>query len=355
MVAWNEENVAHLLSRAGFGASVRDVAKYLPYGQAVTVEKLIIVPPSASKGPGRDDADSEKREKLQKWWAKRMLKASTRRVQEKMALFWHDHFASSSTNNQVTAIQNRTFRYYGLGSFPALVYQVTKDPLMLIFLDGAKNKVGKPNENYAREVMELFTLGVVDLNGAPNYTETDVRELARALTGFQSSRNAKNEPIGTFYPARFDAGTKTLFAGKSYQATGNLGVEDGAGGLLPPDRNVIDILFTHRDSDGALTIPRFIAKKLWEYFAYPGPAKALIDSLTGPFIAGGFVITDLLRAMFMHDEFYSTAAKTSSVRNPCEFVVHAMRAVDAKTDGTLLATRLTEMGMELFDPPNVNG
>src|SRR5207253_9956434 len=115
-----------------------------------------------------------------------------------------------------------------------------------------------------------------------------------------------------------DGGTKTVFAGKSFQASGNLGVEDAAGNLLPPGQNVIDILFTHRDSDGALTVPRFIAGKLWEYLAYPSPSKALLDELTVAFIANGFVVSDLLRAMLLRAEVYSPAAKTSSGKNPCE-------------------------------------
>jgi uncharacterized protein (DUF1800 family) len=270
-----------------------------------------------------------------------------------MALFWHDHFANNVSvvkNNRWMANQNRTFRLYGLGSFHTLVHQITKDAAMLEFLDGDRNKVGRPNENYGRELMELFTLGVSDLNGVDNYTQNDVVAIARCLTGFVILNDA-----GVFDPSRFDGGTKTLFQGKSYQATGNIGVEDGSGNLLPPARNVIDILLSHRDSDGALTIPRFLAKKLWEYLAYPAPTKALLDALTVAFIANGFVIADLLRAIFLHDEFYSDAAKTSSVKNPCEYAVHAIRAFKAKTNASTLPDHLEAMGMGLFDPPNVNG
>ena len=149
MVVWDEENAAHLLSRAGFGGSVRDVARYVRMGQQRAVERLVTI---------------------QTWWAKRMVKAGSRRLQEKMCLFW--------------SLQNRTFRLSGLGPLKTVVYQVTKDPAMLEFLDGRRNRAGKPNENYARELMELFTLGVIDLNGVENYTQTEVTQLARALTGF---------------------------------------------------------------------------------------------------------------------------------------------------------------------------
>src|SRR2546426_953670 len=267
MVVWDEENAAHLMARAGFGGSVRDGTRYVRMGQQRAVERLITVGPTGSRASVRAD-DPEGLEKIQTWWAKRMVKASSRRTQEKMCLFWHDHFASGASavqNNLWMSIQNRTFRLYGLG------------PL------------------------------------------------------------------------------KTLVAGKSFQASGNLGVEDGAGNLLPRAQNVIDILFTHRDSDGVLTLPRFIANKLWEYLAYPSPSKALLDELTVAFIANGFVVSDLLRAMFLHDEFYSPAAKTSSVKNPCEYAFHAMRALEAKTNGATLADYLASMGMALFDPPDVNG
>jgi uncharacterized protein (DUF1800 family) len=201
---------------------------------------------------------------------------------------------------------------------------------------------------------------VSDLTGADNYTQTDVQEIARALTGFQIV-----DDVGQFVPSRYDGGNKTLFSGKSYQASGVLGVVQDTGGTDPippeaqvplgPAQNVIDILFTHRDSDGKLTMPRFLAKKLWEWFAYPNPSKTLLDQLTVDFIAGGFVVSDLLRAVFLHDDFYGAQAKASSVKNPCEYAFHAMRALDAKTNGQTLPDLIEAMGLTLFDPPSVNG
>jgi uncharacterized protein (DUF1800 family) len=248
--------------------------------------------------------------------------------------------------------QNRTFRQHGFGPFKTLVYEVTRDAAMLEFLDGRLNSKNNPNENYGRELMELFVLGVFDLNGSENYTQTDVEQLARCCTGYQIDRT---KDVGYFNPQRFDNGNKTLFAGKSFQATGNIGFEDANGVLLPPERNVVDLLFAHRDSDGELTMPRFLTRKLWEYFAYPNPAKALIDELAAPFIAGGFVVRDLLRAIFLHDEFYSEQAKTSTVKNPVEFALSAMRALKASSNYTQIPLHLEAMGMELFNPPSVNG
>ena len=351
MVTWDAENAAHLISRAGFGGDARDIEKYVRYGHAGAVEKLVTVKGTGAKGPGKSgDAatDPDDLLKLRIWWAKRMVKATSRRLQEKMCLFWHDHFASNISNvknNLWMAQQNRLFRLYGLGSFKTLVFEITRDPAMLEFLDGDRNKVGKPNENYGRELMELFVLGVNDLNGNPNYTQTDVQENARALTGFVIAGDE-----GVFDPSRFDGGSKTVLG-----VTGNLGVVDAGGNLLPPATNIIDVLFGHTDSDGELAMPRYLTKKLWEYFAYPSPAKTLIDDLTGPFIAGGFVIADLLREIFLHDEFYSVAAKSSTVKNPCEFAFHAIRATRTSTNAKPLPDHLANMGMDLFDPPTVNG
>jgi len=358
MVVWDEENVVHLLGRAGFGAKPSDVKKYLKMGQALTVEKLVGVKPSKAKGPSKPSNDKAELKKLSTWWAKRMAKQNTRRLQEKMALFWHDHFASQFSvvkNVRRMAFQNRTFRRFGMGDMRTLVHEVTRDAAMLEFLDGKKNRKNNLNENYGRELMELFVLGVFSFDGTEeNYSQTDVIEMARPTTGFQID----DKDIGFFNPARFDDGSKTLFAGKPFQATGVLGVEnvDGSGTLLPPATNIIDILFTHTDSAGNLTMPRFIGKKLWEYFAYPNPSAALIDDVTSDFRAGGaYVISDLLRSMLLHDEFYSPAAKSSSVKNPCEYVFSALRGLEAKSKHTETPGALAAMGMELFEPPSVNG
>jgi uncharacterized protein (DUF1800 family) len=344
MVVWDAENAAHLLSRAGFGGDERDIEKYVRYGQLTAVEKLVTVKGTGSKGPGKSGSaatDPDDLLNLKIWWAKRMVKASTRRLQEKMGLFWHDHFACAVgmvKNNLWMAQQNALFRRHGLGSFKTLVLEVTRDPAMLEFLDGGRNKVGKPNENYGRELMELFVLGVNDLSGNPNYAQTDVQEIARALTGFVTV-----DDQGVFDPTRFDNGSKTVLG-----VTGNLGV-------LPPAQDVIDVLFAHTDTEGKLAMPRFLAKKLWEYFAYPNPTNARVDELTGPFIANGFLVSDLLRSIFLHEDFYGAEAKSQSVKNPCEFAFHAIRATRASTSAKTLPDQLANMGMDLFDPPSVNG
>lgn len=355
MVDWSVENVLHLLSRAGFGAKYREVNTWVRRGQALTVEFFVGQKGLNAKGPGFPDNDPANTAKLQTWWAKRMATQNARRLQEKMILFWHDHFATQISvvkNGRQMSYQNRTFRLHGLGSFKTLVHQVTRDAAMLEMLDGRLNSKNNKNENYGRELMELLVLGVFDLDGNENYTQTDVEQLTSCCTGYQIDFATD---LGFFNPSRFDNGNKTLFDGKSFEATGNIGFEDASGALLPPERNAIDILFSHRDTDGELTMPRFLGKKLWEYFAYPNPSKALIDEIVAPFIAGGFVIKDLLRAMLLHDEFYSEQAKTSSVKNPVEFALSAMRACRASSNYSQIPLYLEEMGMDLLNPPSVNG
>ncbi|HZR83619.1 MAG TPA: DUF1800 domain-containing protein [Candidatus Binatia bacterium] len=360
MVTWNEENVVHLLSRAGFGAKPQEISGWVKRGQALSVNLLCFQKGATSKPPGKsNDSTQAGLESIETWWFKRMATANTRRLQEKMCLFWHDHFASSFDvvkNALWMSLQNRVFRLHGLGSFKTLVFEVTRDPAMLEFLDGKTNTKNRPNENYGRELQELFVLGVTDLNGTENYTQNDVVQLARCLTGWQIVSDE-----GVFTPSRFDGGNKTLFSGKSYQVgPANIGLVDSSGALLPGPQNLIDALFGHRDSDGERTMPRFLAKKLWEYFAYPNPSKALLDEIVVPFVGAGnpdtdFVISNLLQAIFLHDEFYSDQAKSSTVKNPVEYAASAMRALRVTSNYKPIPEHLLAMGMELFNPPSVNG
>src|SRR5581483_3053362 len=327
MVTWNEENVVHLLSRAGFGAKPQEISGWVKRGQALSVNLLCFQKGATSKPPGKsNDSTQAGLESIETWWFKRMATANTRRLQEKMCLFWHDHFASSFDvvkNALWMSLQNRVFRLHGLGSFKTLVFEVTRDPAMLEFLDGKTNTKNRPNENYGRELQELFVLGVTDLNGTENYTQNDVVQLARCLTGWQIVSDE-----GVFTPSRFDGGNKTLFSGKSYQVgPANIGLVDSSGALLPGPQNLIE---------------------------------ALLDEIVVPFVGAGnpdtdFVISNLLQAIFLHDEFYSDQAKSSTVKNPVEYAASAMRALRVTSNYKPIPEHLLAMGMELFNPPSVNG
>jgi uncharacterized protein (DUF1800 family) len=205
--------------------------------------------------------------------------------------------------------------------------------------------------------MELFVLGREDLLGEPNYTQEDVVQLARALTGFGFLYNKRNRRTDTVIlrADEFDAGVKTVFAGKPYEATGNLGVEDAEGNPFPPNLNVIDILFTHTDSEGRPTAARFLSKKLWEWFAYPAPDLSLVDELADLFVASGYEVRPLVQAILTHDEFYTERAMTSTAKTPVDFALQAILALDVQTTMEELAGSIDRMGMSLFNPPSVNG
>jgi uncharacterized protein (DUF1800 family) len=293
---------------------------------------------------------------LQSWWLRRMMSARYA-LQEKMVLFWHDHFPSAiSVVGRLDAVaeQHAMFRMYGLGSFRTLVHQVTRDRAMLDFLDGRRSKAGEVNENYARELMELFTLGPIDEDGVPNYTQDDVVELARALTGFSWDWKDKKQTV-YLDPSRFDDGPKQLFTGRPHAMAGMLGVEHADGAPFAPSANVLDALFEHRDSQGRPTLARFLVRKLWAWFATPEVEDALVDELSDAFVASGYDIGALLRALLTHDAFYSDEARSSTTKMPVEFVLQAALALGAKPKLKEIWRSLRDMGMELLDPPGVEG
>ncbi len=350
-----ERDAWHLLRRAGFGAHARDVAEFAVLSRAAAVDALLAVQPSAARGPGAFTFGTAALERLQVWWLRRM--ASPRyRLQEKMVVFWHDHFPSGvAVINRIEALaeQNAMFRLHGLGPFRTLLHQVTRNRAMLEYLDGRRNRRGAVNENYGRELMELFTLGPWDDDGHDNYQQIDVRGMARALTGFTYDDIKK--PIAYMSADRFDALTKVVFLGRASQVRGNLGVEYEDGTLFPPDTNVLDALFTHRDAQGRPTLARFLVRKLWAWFAAPEVAGPVLAELSAAFVASGYVVSELLRGLLTHDAFYAEDARTSTAKTPVDFALQALLALGVKTNWRELPRFLAQMGMTLFDPPGVEG
>ncbi len=352
------EGAAHLLRRAGFGPRPGEVEAFASKTRERAVADLIGSKSRKSRPPSGRNNDFDSFRRMQRWWLQQM-RSPKWRLHEKMALFWHDHFPSSY--NVVVELgwlstQNALFREFAVGNFRDLVFRVTRDAAMLDYLDGFRNRDENPNENYGRELMELFVLGREDLLGVANYTQDDVVQIARALTGFGLlyKKNRRTDTV-ILYSDDFDAGSKTLFAGMPYEVTGNLGVENADGIPFPPNINVIDVLFTHTDSEGRPTAARFMAKKLWEWFAYPGPALALIDELADVFVAANYEIAPLLRALLVHDEFYGPQAMSSTAKTPVEFATQMILQLNAKSSFENLPRDLERMGMDLFNPPSVNG
>jgi uncharacterized protein (DUF1800 family) len=251
-----------------------------------------------------------------------------RPLQEKLALFWHGHFATSTQKVRDAYLmwkQNDIFRRHGAGSWPSLLTQVSKDPAMLIWLDQAQSRKNHPNENFAREVMELFVLG------EGHYTEKDITEAARAFTGW--SLNISRDDF-QFRPQMHDRGEKTVL-GK----TGNF---DG--------QRVLDILVKQPQAG------RFIAAKLWRFFASENPDPKLIETLAEDFQTHGHEFKTLLRRMFLSEEFYRPAVMRTQVKSPVQLVVGSVRILEREAPGTLLTNNaLRLLGQDLFAPPNVKG
>lgn len=346
-------DAAHLLRRAGFGGTAKELVKLAARTRGEAVALLVGTKTRRSRPPAGKGGEFALA-KMRVWWLKQMQSPKWR-LHEKMALFWHAHFAtpwSAVPNSAQLARQNGVLREHGLGSFRMLLYEITRDAAMLEFRDGVRSGPADPNENFARALLEQYALGARDLAGMPNYVEADVVAFARGLTGFQLG---PKDLAGQVDLEFFDDGAKQVFVGNSAEATGNLGVEDGSGDELPAGQNLLDLLLAHRDSEDRPTLARFIARKLWEWFAYPDPELALIDPLADAFVASGYQTRALVSAILLRDEFYSAAARSSTPRTPVDLALASLRALGAKSNLAALPEALARMGMALFDPPAVEG
>ncbi len=333
---WNERTVAHMLRRVGFGATQEDIKFYLGMGQTRAIDYIInyerIDDSEVDRQVASANLDLSKTLDLIYWWLIRMT-TTKRLLQEKMVFFWHDHFATAIFKVKEESLmlkQNQLFRTFALGNFQDFLLEVSKDPAMIIWLDNFTNKKGQPNENYARELNELFSMGV------GNYTENDVKEAARAFTGWSLSKRTKEF---LFETDQHDFGTKT-FLGQ----TGSFNGDD-----------IVRIIA------GRQATARFISKKLFEYFVYENPKDSTIDKLANTYLSSGFSIKAVMQAILSSDEFFSEKAFNSIVKSPIEYVVGTLRMLGAKLDlktrggkSDLIAS-LTAQGQTLFNPPSVSG
>jgi uncharacterized protein (DUF1800 family) len=326
--------VAHLLRRAGFGASEAELDQYAALGFSGALERLLnpeqvddaaadaIALPMAMDPTSREARGQLEPSKF--WWLKRML-ATQRPLREKMVLFWHNHFATanSKVGNAVLMVQqNQLFREHALGNFETLLQKVTRDPAMLIWLDNRQNQRRSPNENYAREVMELFTVGI------GNYTEDDIKEAARAFTGHTLS-----ELKYVFNPRQHDTGDKT-FMGQ----TGNFDADD-----------ILGILVRHPAT------ARFLTTKLFSFFVYENPDPSTIDRLANTFTTSNFDIRAVLRDIFSGPEFLSAQAYHAQIKAPVDLVVGSLKELNVSNVGENATQVLRRMGQDLFNPPDVSG
>jgi uncharacterized protein (DUF1800 family) len=361
-----------LLQRTGFGAKPADVAKLVGVTRGVAVDKMLNFKARPFKPSGRYI------ENIHDSWLKQMVR-TTHPVQEKLVLFWHDHFATSFDkvgSVRWMARQNKILRVHSKGNFKTLLNAINVDPAMMEFLDTQRNRRAEPNENYPRELMELFTLGVFDFNGQPNYLQSDVVQVARAFSGWRyddgTGKPYFNEGQHDFlsdYPAR---GAKVIFKVRGGFGAGGHSFVPAAGEGADEIAAVVDILLTHRDSDGKVTAARRIARRLLEFFCHDGfavPTQAVRD-VVDPIVAASafdslWELRPLLREIFVHDAFYQYAANPVSVKWPIDYVVSTFRLLKmlprglyAYVDGGSyrgVRDMLADMGQVILQPPSVFG
>ena len=323
--------IAHLLRRSGFAALPAEIDALTGLEWNAAVEAVLDTSAAVDPNQGvpnlSEDRGYYERYVDMIWFWLERARTSPAPIVEKMVLFWHGHFCSSlekTGNHQAMFDQNQLFRTNGLGDFADLTRRVSLQPAMISYLDNDRNVIGSPNENFARELMELFTMGV------GNYSEDDIRESARAWTGHGLDDNDHY---------RFSAEDHD-FSSKSF--LGRSGPLDG------PD--IINTIMT--DRRGA--VARLIATKLWSFLAYPEPEEAVVSSLVASF-QPTLNIKELLRAIFQHPQFRSTKAKTGLIRSPIEYAVAAMRHTGLSCSQANPQWSLREMGQDPFRPPNVAG
>ncbi len=357
--SWDYAKAAHLLNRAGFGGSPAEIEKLADLGPERAVAHLLDYEKIPDPTPNPDwakpnpeevkkyreavrngtpeekkQAQREEQQTIQRrmlelrgWWLQRMVRGP-RPFQEKMVLFWHGHFATSMEkvrNPYYMWRQNELFRRLATGSWEQLLIEAGKDPAMLIWLDQAQSKKDHPNENFAREVMELFALG------EGHYTEHDIGEAARALTGWSLDFQTQNF---VYRPLIHDNGDKTIF--------GQIGNFDGD--------DFIKLIVAHPQA------PKFITAKIWNFFAGQVPSPELNEQLAAVFRANGNNFKPFLRELFRSEIFYSEGIIRNQVKSPVQWLVGSVRMLECELPPTLVSWgMLRQLGQDLFAPPNVKG
>jgi hypothetical protein len=329
---WNLRWAGHLLRRAAFGGNLDELRQAVRDGLPATLDRLLQGAPEAAgyesllADTGSSIAKGGDESALRGWWLYAMLNGG-HPLREKLTLFWHNHFATSIAKVRSTELmfgQNQALRRNALGRFRPMLADLSRDPAMLIWLDSNRNVKGQANENYAREVMELFTLGV------GHYTETDVREAARAFTGWHTD----GEKF-TFAPRFHDDGEKTVLS--------RHGPWDGT--------DVQRIILDQPSAAG------FLVRKLYRFLIAETvkPPDSLLEPLAERFRHSDYDIADLVATMLRSRHFFSEYAYRQRIKSPVEYVLGVVRAVHPDAAPRELVQPLEQMGQALFAPPNVKG
>jgi uncharacterized protein (DUF1800 family) len=328
---WNAQRVRHLLRRTGFHAEASQVKSLAQLQPAEAVERLLVQKSDEQfvhdiEQVGKLILSGREPKRLAAWWLYRMTYTS-QELLEKLTFFWHGHFATSAAKvNHVGAMQNQyaLLRSSALGPFEDLVQAISRDPAMLIYLDSTENRKTHPNENYARELLELFCLGL------GNYSEQDIQQIARCFTGWEVKRAEFR-----FNPYQHDAGDKEFL---------------GAHGPFDGDAAVKIVV-------AEPAAARFIARKLVRFYVSDELEldDAFLQPLANEIVKHDFSIAHALRTIFSSNLFYSDAAIGRKVRSPVEMAVGFLRATGAAVNFYQLSDQLEQIGQLPFYPPNVKG
>ena len=360
---WNIFTAAHLLNRAGFGGTPETIADAFKLGPNEAVNRLLQagtapqVPEDTSfdeptnllakrqevqdmmKSEGIDQDEARKRvqktdrkgereevQDLVEWWLGLMV-SNQAPLREKMTLFWHGHFATSMQKVKDANLmyrQNVLFRQYATGNFGTLAKEVTRDPAMMVYLDLQTSKDGMPNENFAREVMELFTLG------EGHYTEDDIKQAARAFTGYRLNRTDRSF---VFLPRQHDTGAKQVL-GKS--------VDNGD--------DVIGAILAKPEC------AEFMTKKVWRFFVGDHVPEPQIKVLANTFRQSDYEMAPMLRQLFLSKEFYSNDVMRKQIKSPVQWMVNNAIIMGVELPPARVLRQASQsLGQELFFPPNVKG
>jgi uncharacterized protein (DUF1800 family) len=358
------EQARHLLARTGFQPTPGEIATFERMDHAAGVERILGTMNSKAATPLPEwmgmspieffqvnrEIRREKREAKEEgrdtdrilkiaslirqqggeakaWWYREMLTTDSP-FTERMVLFWHNHFTSSVQKTRYVPSlvrQNELFRREAAGNYARLLREISRDPAMLFYLDGVSNRKGQPNENFARELLELFTVG------EGNYSEQDIKEAARAFTGWSIDRQTGAHRV---YPILHDDGAKT-FLGRS----GNFNGDDILAAVLAHPR----------------TAERLV-EKLWREFVSPKPDPAEVKRLASILRQSDYEMKPLLRAMFLSPAFQDPANRGTLFKSPVEVTIGTLRLLQIPVDDTQRLVRAgRQLGQDIFDPPNVKG
>ncbi len=323
---------SRFLRRVTFAPTGREIDDAVKKGPAALARELVQGTSESEAyreldpiGERLAEREPQKIETLRGWWLRRLV-TTARPFHARLHLFWHDHFATSFAKVQDARLllrQLRTIERLALGSFPEMLLEISRDPAMILWLDGDQNEKGRPNENYARELFELFSLGV------GNYTEHDIREAARAFTGWH-----QKDGRFRFVARSHDGGRKTVLG-----TTGALGGED--------------VVAIAAKQPACAT---FLARKLLADLLAPDPAAEIVDALAARLRKNDLHVGRTLEALLASDVMHDPRFARSRVRSPVEIVLGLVRSLEIRgAPAQVLADATTQMGQRLFEPPSVEG